>query len=51
MDHVGWTLLLILTALLFTGRVFLHLRRNPARVFFARDARMASKDLRVATEG
>jgi hypothetical protein len=32
MGHVGWALL-ILTALLFTGRVFLHLRRNPARVF------------------
>jgi len=35
---VGWSLP-ILTALLFTGRVYLHLRRNPARVFLRASAR------------
>ena len=59
MCQVGWTLL-ILTAQLFTGRVFLHLRRNPARVFLGASARpylhntatrFPSKGLRVAVEG
>jgi hypothetical protein len=39
MGHVGWWTLLILTALLFTGRVFLHLSRNPAREFLRTSAR------------
>jgi hypothetical protein len=49
MGHVGRQLP-ILTALLFTGRVFLQLLQ-PARVFFSRGARMASKGLREASEG
>ena len=43
MGHVGRQLL-ILTALLFTGRVYLHLRRNPARVFLRASARACSRN-------